>query len=260
MDGDLHFCLLAVQRGLAEKRLLAALAAAHGLTAPTRLRAELVRVAALAPEQISSLDAAIPDAVEEERLRELLGGIEASLASASSTTVVEAAPAASTGRTAAGRVATPGTWTVTAECPGRYAFPDDDPELAEIGRGGIGRVLIARDSHLGRDVALKELLAPEAATTGVTSADGRVELTDAPLGTARFLREAQVTGQLEHPGIVPVYELGAHADGTLYYTMKLVRGRTLAQALVGCHNLDERLRLLPHFANLCHAKIGRAHV
>ena len=130
--------------------------------------------------------------------------------------------------------------------------------MAEIGRGGIGRVLIARDSHLGRDVALKELLVPESASSSVTTADGRVELSDASLGTARFLREAQVTGQLEHPGIVPVYELGARADGTLYYTMKLVRGRTLAQALRGCRSLDERLRLLPHFANLCHA-VAYAH-
>ncbi|MCU0292608.1 MAG: serine/threonine protein kinase [Thermoanaerobaculaceae bacterium] len=257
MDSDLRFCLLAVERGLAAEGLLMALAAAHGLRTPSRLRAELERAAALTPGQVSALGAAASDATADEPLERRLKELEAALASASSATVVESVVTDAISGVAP-RVVTAETWTVTAECPGRYHFPQNDPTLAEIGRGGIGRVLVARDSHLGRDVALKELLAPDAGDSGVTTADGRVELSDAPLGTARFLREAQVTGQLEHPGIVPIYELGARSDGTLYYTMKLVRGRTFAQALLGCHDLDERLRLLPHFANLCHA-VAYAH-
>src|SRR5262249_6956972 len=84
---------------------------------------------------------------------------------------------------------------VGAEAPGRYAYLSPDGERgAEIGRGGIGRVLLAMDSHLGREVAIKELLQD----------DGAI---DSELMT-RFLAEARITGQLEHPNIVPVYELG----------------------------------------------------
>ena len=74
----------------------------------------------------------------------------------------------------------------------------------------------------------------------------------------RFVREARVTGQLEHPSIVPVYELGRHADGTIYYTMKYVRGRTLHDAIHACETVAERLRLLPHVTDLCHA-VAYAH-
>lgn len=176
---------------------------------------------------------------------------------ATSPTVVEAT-ATSPPAASSAPLRTDEAWTVTAECPGRYHFPGGDPEAAEIGRGGIGRVLVAHDRHLGRDVALKELLLPDLAGSTLTSADGQVALSGAPPMLARFLREAQVTGQLEHPGIVPVYELGARPDGTLYYTMKLVRGRTLAQALQACRDLEDRLRLLPHFVNLCHA-VAYAH-
>ena len=82
--------------------------------------------------------------------------------------------------------------------------------------GGIGRVWLARDTQLGRDVALKELR-PEQAD-------------DAILG-ARFLKEARITSQLEHPGIVPVYELARRPDtGQRFYTMRFVKGRTLSEA------------------------------
>src|SRR5207302_8976888 len=63
--------------------------------------------------------------------------------------------------------------------------------------GGIGRVWLARDANLARDVALKEL---------------RPERADNPAVWARFLKEAQITGQLEHPGIVPIYEVGKRPD------------------------------------------------
>ena len=66
----------------------------------------------------------------------------------------------------------------------------------------------------------------------------------------RFLQEARITGQLEHPSIVPVYELGHREDGTLYYTMKLVRGTTLRQACRGAATMAERLELLPRYVDL----------
>src|SRR4051812_15588110 len=95
-----------------------------------------------------------------------------------------------------------------------------EPDLAEsqrfrilrpYARGGQGHVFIARDEQLGREVALKELK-----SSHCRRATSR----------ARFLREAEIAGGLEHPGIVPVYALGRHADGRPYYTMRLIQGRT----------------------------------
>ncbi len=127
---------------------------------------------------------------------------------------------------------------VTEEAPGRYS---EDPN-SELGRGAIGRVFLAHDSHLGRQVAIKELLmgANEARAGSM-----------APQMISRFLQEARVTGGLEHPGIVPVYELGRREDGALYYTMRVVRGRTLARAIAECRGLKDRLGLLNHFSGLC---------
>lgn len=134
--------------------------------------------------------------------------------------------------------------TITREQPGRYVAPGSEPSARELGRGGIGRVLVMHDAHLGRDVALKELL-PGQRVGGTAGAQ--------TLATTRFLREARITGRLEHPNIVPVYELGRRRDGTLYYTMKVVRGRTLADVLAEKRSLGERLTLLKHFADLCNA-------
>jgi PAS domain S-box-containing protein len=89
-------------------------------------------------------------------------------------------------------------------------------------RGGIGRVWRARDRQLDREVALKELLPDQAGNSKVA---------------ARFIREARLTGQLEHPGIVPVYELTSRT-GTdePFYTMRFVRGRTLTSAIEAYHD------------------------
>src|SRR5262245_39202483 len=87
--------------------------------------------------------------------------------------------------------------------------------------GGIGRVWLVRDNHLGRDVALKEL---------------KPEQENNRTAQARFLREAQITGQLEHPGIVPVYEMARHAQGAQpFYTMRFVKGRTMSDATKAHH-------------------------
>lgn len=143
---------------------------------------------------------------------------------------------------------------ITPECAGRYAFSGGSRHRAEIGRGGLGRVLVVHDRHLGREVAVKELLS--GGDLGSASRGGGSDPV-APIGV-RFLREARVTGQLEHPNIVPVHELGVRADGTLYYTMRLVHGRTMAGALRACHGLRDRLKLLSHFADVCHA-VAYAH-
>jgi serine/threonine-protein kinase len=94
-----------------------------------------------------------------------------------------------------------------------------------------------------------------------------------PGGTAspelieRFLREAKVTGQLEHPNIVPVYEIAARDDGSVFYTMKLVRGKTMAHRLLAIQRdpglspqqkLAERLKLLDPYIDICNA-VAYAH-
>ncbi len=88
--------------------------------------------------------------------------------------------------------------------------------LGEIARGGMGAILKGRDPDLGRDLAVKVLL---------ESHKEKPEL------IRRFIEEAQIGGQLQHPGIVPIYELGAFADRRPYFAMKLVKGRTLATLL-----------------------------
>jgi serine/threonine protein kinase len=84
----------------------------------------------------------------------------------------------------------------------------------EIARGGMGAVLRAVDSDIHREIAVKYMLD-----------------TRDPKKKIRFIEEAQITGQLEHPNIVPIHELGADAQGRLFFTMKLVHGRSLREIL-----------------------------
>jgi serine/threonine-protein kinase len=118
--------------------------------------------------------------------------------------------------------------------------------------GGLGRVYVAHDRDVNREVALKELL-PERAKN--------------PDAWARFFREAQLTGQLEHPNIVPVYEIGRReGDDQPFYAMRLVRGRTLREAIreyharrvAGADSPLDRVGLLRAFETVCQA-IGYAH-
>ena len=134
------------------------------------------------------------------------------------------------------------------EHDGRYR------EIRSFAKGGMGRILLVHDTHIGRDIALKQLL-PEmgGCISGVSTAD----LLTVPL-LARFLQEARITGQLEHPSIVPVYELGCRDDGSLYYTMRLVKGRSLEEEIGARATPRERLGLLTHFLDLCNA-VAYAH-
>jgi WD40 repeat protein len=134
------------------------------------------------------------------------------------------------------------------EQPGRYAPVSEDGSETELGRGGLGRVTVAMDLQLGREVAIKELFRENAGHGG--EGPGSAE--------AQLLREACVTGQLEHPNIVPVYDVGRRADGLPYYTMRVVRGRTLGSAIAETRSVRDRLALISHFARLCHA-IAYAH-
>jgi len=116
---------------------------------------------------------------------------------------------------------------------------DDGPLL---GTGGMGEVRLCGDLRIGRRVAKKTL---------------HIE-TDTPMARARFLREARVQGQLEHPSIVPVYDLDLDAEGRPFFTMKRVRGDTLERIIDHLRRKDEAYlkryaerRLLAAFVQVC---------
>jgi len=134
------------------------------------------------------------------------------------------------------------------ELEGRYTYVSDQ------GKGGMGRVLLMHDTNTDREVALKELL-PKSEHTDTSRESPIRGLTQV---AARFLQEGRVTAQLEHPAIVPVYEIGKRRNGTLYYTMKLVRGETMLSALRRGATLQDRIYLLSHFVDMCLA-IAYAH-
>ncbi len=125
--------------------------------------------------------------------------------------------------------------------------------LGVLAQGGLGAVHLARHGHLRRKVAYKAM---------------RKEAAAQPELVARFLSEAQITAQLEHPNVVPIYTLEVRGDGTPAYAMKLVQGKDLArliketrarydggQPLDAEHELTTRLE---HFVDVCNA-IAFAH-
>jgi eukaryotic-like serine/threonine-protein kinase len=120
------------------------------------------------------------------------------------------------------------------------ALPDPGYQLGDvIGRGGMGEVLVAQDLRIGREVAVK-----------------RIRGRPSPDAIDRFLREARIQARLDHPAIVPVYELATDADGVPFFTMKRLTGITLAERLAG-----ERQKIQPllrAFADVCLA-IELAH-
>jgi tRNA A-37 threonylcarbamoyl transferase component Bud32 len=113
--------------------------------------------------------------------------------------------------------------------------------LRPYARGGLGAVFVALDTELNREVALKQILDDYA---------------DDPISRQRFLREAEITGGLEHPGIVPVYGLGVHADGRPYYAMRFVRGDSLKEAIERYH-ADPALKTDPGRRSLSLQKLLR---
>jgi serine/threonine protein kinase len=100
-----------------------------------------------------------------------------------------------------------------------------------IGRGGMGTVFLARDEELGRDVAIKI-----------------PHLLQTPSSERRLHTEARALAQLEHPGIVPIHDIGRLADGRPFYVMKRVRGRTLRDHVAAVHEISDRLRV---FERIC---------
>lgn len=121
-------------------------------------------------------------------------------------------------------------------------------------RGGLGEVFIAEDQELHREVALKQI---------------QSQFADDVDSRTRFVLEAEVTGALEHPGIVPVYGLGTYADGRPFYAMRFIHGDSLKDAIDAYHDIDmgprdpgarelELRKLLNRFVDVCDA-IEYAH-
>ncbi|TWU06184.1 protein kinase domain-containing protein [Stieleria varia] len=119
----------------------------------------------------------------------------------------------------------------TAEVKARYELQ------GEIARGGMGAVMRGRDTLLGRDLAIKVLLESHRNNEQVVQ---------------RFIEEAQINGQLQHPGIVPIHELGQLADQRPFFAMKLVKGLTLSELLRQRKSMEEdRGRLIGIFEQVC---------
>ena len=115
-------------------------------------------------------------------------------------------------------------------------------------RGGMGRILVAYDQYLKREVAIKELHPDVAEDESIVR---------------RFIGEAEITAQLEHPGVVPIHRIGQGRDGLPYYTMKLIKGETLQDAIKAYHrkpsepelvNLIRRLVFVSKTIAFAHSK------
>jgi formylglycine-generating enzyme required for sulfatase activity/tRNA A-37 threonylcarbamoyl transferase component Bud32 len=145
------------------------------------------------------------------------------------------------------------------QATGPYVPPGTLPPHARFrilrphAKGGLGEVFVAEDQELHREVALKEIQERHAAEAANRS---------------RFLLEAEVTGGLEHPGIVPVYGLGQYADGRPFYAMRFIRGDSLQEAIAQFHGTKQSRppgertlglrKLLGRFLDVCNA-IAYAH-
>jgi serine/threonine protein kinase len=118
--------------------------------------------------------------------------------------------------------------------------------LSQVGAGGMGEVIKCSDKTIGRTVAMKVM---------------RKENAQIEMQRLRFLEEAQITGQLEHPNIVPIHELGQDEEGNLYFTMKMVKGRSLEE-LIWENKTGQRhnslVQFLSIFLKICDA-IAFAH-
>jgi tetratricopeptide (TPR) repeat protein/tRNA A-37 threonylcarbamoyl transferase component Bud32 len=254
---DLLFGLLALQNGLVSRdQLVAAVGAWTG--APGRaLAALLVEQGALDPAGRDLLRA-----LADRHLHAHGGDPERSLAALDLSRSTREGLAEAGGPDVEATLAHVGSGSVEpgADRTATYAVGAATADgrrfrvLRPHARGGLGAVFVALDEELHREVALKQILDQHA---------------DDPASRQRFVREAEITGGLEHPGIVPVYGLGTYADGRPYYAMRFVRGDSLKEAIGRFHADDGPRRdpgawslalrkLLRRFSDVCDA-IDYAH-
>jgi tetratricopeptide (TPR) repeat protein/tRNA A-37 threonylcarbamoyl transferase component Bud32 len=257
-DCHLLFGLLALQNGLIDQVQLVAAFQAWTLDKARALADHLISLGHLNDAQRAVVEAMADLHVAEH------GNVERSLA---------AIPAGRSTRESLARIDDPDVGGTLAHLGSASAQHGDDADrtasyavgeatsdgqrfrvLRPHARGGLGAIFVALDLELNREVAMKQILDQHA---------------DDPTSRQRFLLEAEVTGGLEHPGIVPVYGLGTYGDGRPYYAMRFIRGDSLKEAIEAFH-ADEGLRpdsgrrsldlrkLLRRFVDVCNA-IEYAH-
>ncbi len=237
-DHDLLFGITAIElRFLTQEHLADALAGNSESTAGRTLRARLCELRLLTPAEADAVEA-----VMAQRVARCGGDLHKTLAAVG-------VPSGSTGQKPATTIdqfvtALPQAWAYSAQHQ-RFRV------LRAHAQGGLGRLSIAQDAELNREIALKEILPVMA---------------DEAENRQRFIREAEITGALEHPGVVPVYSLGEFPDGRPYYAMRLIKGVDLRHALDDFHQrplprAERELQfrqLLGRFVDVCQA-IHYAH-
>jgi serine/threonine-protein kinase len=258
-DRNLLFGLLALQNGLINQGQLVAAFQAWTLDKARALTEHLISLGHLNDAQRAVIEAMADLHVAkhgdlERSLAAMPAGrsTRASLAQLGDADIGASIAQLGTGSTQAGeedldRTASYSVGTATSDGQ-RFRI------LRPHARGGLGAVFVALDTELHREVALKQILDDHA---------------DDPISRQRFLIEAEITGGLEHPGIVPVYGLGTYGDGRPYYAMRFVRGDSLKEAMEQFHadavlktdpgrrSLELR-KLLRRFLDVCNA-IDYAH-
>jgi tRNA A-37 threonylcarbamoyl transferase component Bud32 len=233
-DRDLLLGLLALQTGLIDHTAL--MAAFH---AWTRDKARPLADQLVARGYLDAAHRPLLEGLAAAHLARHAGDVERSLAAVpagrstreSLARIGDADIAASIGHLGAALIQ-PGD---DADCTASYGVGTTTSDgqrfrvLRPHARGGLGAVFVALDTELHREVALKQILDAHA---------------DDEASRRRFLVEAEITGGLEHPGIVPVYGLGTYGDGRPYYAMRFIRGDSLKEAIDRFH-ADAVLRKLP---------------
>jgi serine/threonine-protein kinase len=233
-DTNLLFGLLALQNGLIDQSQLLAAFQAWSLDKARLLADYLVSRGNLNPAQRRAIDALAALHIEKHG-----GDPQKSLA---------AIPAGRSTRDRLARIGDDDLGGTLAHVGKSVSTLDRDPErtttysvgtgtgdgqrfriLRPLARGGLGAVFVALDAELHREVALKQILEEHAGD---------------PVSRERFIAEAEITGALEHPGVVPVYGLGTDAGGRPCYAMRFIKGDSLKTAIARFH-ADESLKQDP---------------
>jgi serine/threonine-protein kinase len=226
-DRNLIFGLLALQMDFVSREQLLEAMTAWMLVKDTPLGEILCRRGVLGERRSSLLEGLV-----EEHLAQHGSDPQASLAALRVEPEVwqqlerldDSEVQASLGSLAPTQPAPPAAPAATTQARLRYR------PLREYARMGLGDVFVALDEELQREVSLRQM---------------RERFADHPEARAQFLREAEITGQLEHPGVVPVHGLGCYPDGRPFYATRLVRGETMHHAIDRFHQADEQAHRNP---------------